>query len=250
MSLSIIILAKNEEKNIEACLDSAGFADETLVIDDFSVDNTAQIAERLGAKVYKRHLEGNFALQRNYGLDKASSRWVLFLDADERISEKLKIEIKKEIEKSDNPLVGYYLKREDFIFGKRLRFGETASLAFLRLARKSAGKWKRNVHEVWEVSGRTITLKNPLLHYPHQTLREFINDINFHSDLDVAAKKREGKKANLKKIIFWPVGKFVNNWIFRLGFLDGMEGMVMALMMSLHSFLSWSKLWIYQRKTD
>jgi hypothetical protein len=116
------------------------------------------------------------------------------------------------------------------------------------LARKDAGKWKRKVHEYWEVRGPIGSLKNPLRHYPHPTLREFIADINWQSSLHAEANLKEGKKANVVKIVLYPLAHFVRNWKFRLGFLDGMEGFVVALVMSFHSFLAWSKLWIRQRE--
>ena len=248
MNISAVILTKNEEGNIAECLHGLNFCDEIIVVDDGSYDKTVEIARGLGAKVFARSLNGDFAGQRNFGLEKAVNKWVLFIDADERVSKELKDEIEKEVSMLNNYYLGYLFKRDDYIFGKKLNFGETASVRLLRLARKSAGKWARSVHEVWEVQGRTKTLKNPLKHYPHQTLREFIKDINFQSDLHALANQKEDKNSNLARIVFWPKGKFLYNYLFKLGFLDGTEGFVLALMMSFHSFLSWSKLWIIQRK--
>ena len=248
MNISAIILTKNEGKNLGECIRALTFCEEIIVIDDYSSDKTVEIARGLGAKVFQRSLDGNFAAQRNFGLEKATNKWVLFIDSDERVSHELKEEIEKEVPAPNNSHLGYFLKRDDYFFGKKLKFGETASVSLLRLARKSAGKWMRSVHEVWEVQGRTKTLKNPLEHYPHQSLREFINDINFHSGLHAEANHQEGKHSSLVKILFWPKLHFFKNYFLKLGFLDGTEGFVLALMMSLHSFLAWSKLWIDERK--
>ena len=249
MNISVVILTKNEEGNIGECIRGLTFCEEVIVIDDNSRDKTIEIARGLGAKVFQRNLNGNFSAQRNFGMEKATGKWVLFIDADERISRQLKDEIGQEVSVLNNPYLGYFVKRDDYIFGKKLNYGETASVRLLRLARKSAGNlWARNVHEVWDVRGRTKTLKNSLRHYPHQTLREFIKDINFQSDLHAEANYKEGKSSNLARIVFWPRGKFFYNYFLRLGFLDGTEGFVFALIMSFHSFLSWSKLWIIQRK--
>ena len=248
MNISAVILTKNEEKNIGECIHGLTFCEEIVVIDDYSSDKTVEIARGLRAKVFQRSLDGNFAAQRNFGLEKAANKWVLFIDADERVSKGLKDEIEKEVSVLNNPYLGYFVKRDDYIFGKKLNYGETASVRLLRLARKSAGKWARDVHEVWDVRGKTKILKNSLWHYPHQTLREFIKDINFQSDLHAEANYKEGKSSNLAKIVIWPKGKFFYNYLFKLGFLDGTEGFVLALIMSFHSFLSWSKLWIIQRK--
>lgn len=248
MNISALILTKNEEKNISECISGLKFCDEIIVIDDNSSDNTVEIAKRSGAKVFQRNLDRDFAGQRNYALEKASGKWVFFVDADERVSDELRKEIKKEIDSPDNPHVGYFVRRDDYMWGKKLKYGETGGVLLLRLARKSAGKWVRSVHEVWKAVGRTKTLRNPLKHYSHQTLREFISDINFHSDLHAVANYKEGKRSSWVKILFWPRAHGFKNWVLKLGFLDGTEGFVFALIMSFHSFLSWSKLWIKERK--
>ena len=179
--------------------------------------------------------------QRNFGLEKAQGDWVLFLDADERISPDLKKEIIESIKKTD--VNGFYLKRQDFFGGRALRYGETANVRLLRLGRRGKGKFKRKVHETWEVKGKIEELKNPLLHYPHQTLSDFIDHVNFHSTLHAEALKKEGVKSSLWRIVFYPKAKFIQNYIFRLGFLDGTPGIIVALMMSFHSFLARAKLY-------
>ncbi len=248
MNLSAVILTKNEKSNIKECIDCLDFCDEVIIIDDNSSDKTTGLAEKSGAKVYKRKLGNNFAAQRNFGLNKAQGKWVLFIDADERVTEDLRNEI---VQMTNDHLVnflGFYLKRVDYLWGKRLKHGETGNIKLLRLARRRVGKWRRRVHEVWDVAGRTRELKNPLIHYPHPTLADFIVSVNSMSSLHAKANLEEGKKSSLLKIFIWPSGHFVYNFILRLGFLDGIQGFVVALVMSLHSYLAWSKLWFLQRK--
>lgn len=248
MNISAVVLSRNEEKNIKKCLESLGFCDEVIVIDDNSEDRTIEIAEKLGAKVYKRELKGNFALQRNFGLNKARGKWVLFVDPDERVSKDLRDEIVKIINDSSINYLGFYMGRTDHIWGKRLKHGETGNIRLLRLARRKAGKWRRRVHEVWQIIGRTGELKKPLLHYPHPTLKEFIASVNKMSGLHAEANFEEGKRSSLFKIIIWPLAKFMQNWIIKGGFLDGIQGFMVALVMSFHSYLAWSKLWMLQKK--
>lgn len=246
--ISAVVLAKNEEKNIKDCLDSLKWCDEIVVINDYSEDKTAEVAKKHGAEVYKHALNNNFASQRNFGLEKARGEWVLFIDADERVSRELAREIKYEISKiKNNETVGFYLKRRDFMWNKELKHGETGNIRLLRLAKRDTGKWRRAVHEVWDVKGEIGTLDNPLIHYSHQTLREFLADIDWMSTLHAEENKKEGKSSNLLKIIFYPKLKFFDSWILKLGFLDGTPGFMVAIMMSLHSFLAWSKLWLAQR---
>ena len=248
MNLSAIVLTKNEEKEIKECFECLNFCDEIIIIDDNSSDRTIDFAKKMGARVYKRKLGKNFAAQRNFGLSKARGKWVLFVDADERVSEFLRNEI---IQITNDPTINYlglYFKRDDYIWGRKLKHGETANVKLLRLARRKAGRWTRRVHEIWNVVGRTRDLKNPLIHYPHSTLADFITSVNFTSSLHARANLEEGKKSSLTKIIVWPIGKFVSNYIFKRGFLDGIQGFIVALVMSFHSYLAWSKLWFLQRK--
>lgn len=242
--ITAVVLTKNEEKNIAKCLATLRFCGEVIVVDEYSTDRTVEIARRYGARVFQRHLKEDFAAQRNFGLSKAKGDWVLFVDSDERVTAALAAEIKKQI--AGAPSVGFYIKRRDFIWDRELRHGEPGNVKLLRLAKKNAGLWKRAVHEVWDTTGKTGILQNPLEHYPHQTLREFLQDVDRYSTMHAKALNEENVKSNIAKIIIWPVGKFKYGWILKLGFLDGTQGFVVAAMMSLHSFLAWSKLWLLQ----
>lgn len=246
MSLSCVVITKDEEEVIAKCLKHLLFCDEILIIDDYSKDKTTKIAYRLGAKIFKRKLNGDFSQQRNFGLRKARCEWVLFVDADEIVNSELQKEILKVIAK-DN-FSGFYIKRKDYFLGTEIKHGEGGKLKLLRLAKKSCGKWQRKVHETWLVNGKKSCLKNPLLHYPHETLGEFLNQINFYSTLHAESNLEEGKNSSLFKIIFFPIFKFIKSWLFDLGILDGVSGTLYSLMMSLHSFLSWSKLWLLQKR--
>jgi len=124
---------------------------------------------------------------------------------------------------------------------KPLKHGETANVRLLRMAKKD-GQWERPVHEVWKTKWRTKTLKNPILHYPHPSISQFLSQINFHSTLHARALRKEGVEFSFFRLIFNPLGKFIQNYFWRLGFLDGTAGFVMAIIMSLHSFLARAKL--------
>ncbi len=253
--ISAVVLTHNEEKNIKACLESLNFCSEIIVVDDGSTDKTLNIAKQFGAKIYKRPLDGDFAAQRNFGLAQAKGDWVLFIDADEQVPQDLSSEIIEKTwalegkNKRDYPQ-GYFIKRKDFFWGRELKHGETAGLEFLRLARRDAGVWVRRVHEYWKTKGETQTLTNSLNHYPHQTLQEFVLEIDYYSSLHAEEKKSQGEKSSLIKITLWPALKFIQNFFLRRGFQDGIVGAVVALMMSLHSYLAWSKLYLSQRKDN
>lgn len=248
--ISIIILTKNEENNIVDCLESVDWCDEIIVIDDFSTDRTLQVIKNFNrrVKIFQHELRGDFSAQRNFGLSKARGGWVLFVDADERLSNGLKGEIMDYASFKNKNYNGFYMQRKDIIWGKELQHGEVGNIKLLRFGKKNAGIWRGKVHEVWEISGRLGNFKMPLLHYPHQTVGNFLREINYYTDLRAKELCDRGESVSFLKIILYPVLKFKINYFLKLGFLDGIEGLVFALMMSFHSFLVRAKLWTYLNK--
>ncbi len=244
--ITAVVLTKNEEKNIVDCLESLSFCNEILIIDDNSQDRTVEIAKKMGAKVFVHSLENDFSKQRNYGLAKAKGEWVLFIDADERVSSALAREIIFRV--SENKYNGFFVKRVDTIWGRRLRFGEAGSAWRIRLGRKTAGKWIGVVHEGWFIDKKVGELANELNHFPHQSMGEFLKEINYYTKL--RANELNEKRVTVKwyDIILYPEFKFLQNFIFKLGFMDGLPGLIFALMMSFHSFLVRGKLWILNQK--
>jgi glycosyltransferase involved in cell wall biosynthesis len=256
MNISAVILTNNEERNIERCLRSLDFVDEIIIIDDYSEDKTLEKVRKLkgvkSLKVFERKLKGDFAGQRNYAMSKASCDWILFIDADEEMTK----ELKKEIISLDSRLRGndsavYYIKRRDFWWGKELKFGEIKKVrekGLIRFVKKDFGRWMGNVHEVFYTAKSTSTLNGFLNHYPHPTIKEFIQDINKYSSLRAKELYYHGKSVHIFEIIFPPFFKFILNYCIYLGFLDGPVGFTYAFMMSFHSFLVRAKLYQLSRK--
>lgn len=253
MSLKItaIILVKNEKEYIARCIKSVVFCDEILVINDNSTDGTIEIINNLGnkkVKIMTHSLNNNFSAQRNFGISKAKNEWILFVDSDEVISDALAYEISSAITLKDQNLRsfnGFYIKRSDFIWGKQLKYGETGNINLLRLGRNGFGLWKGMAHETWKIEGLIGKLVNPLLHFPHKSLDEFLNEINFYTDIRAKELKDKRVKIFFWSIILYPLGKFIVNYIFKRGFLDGIHGLIFAIIMSFHSFLVRGKLWTY-----
>lgn len=240
--ISAVILAKNEEKNIEDCLKSLKWCDEVIIVDDNSIDKTVNIAQGMGAKIYLRSLD-NFSNQRNFGLTKVNGEWVLFVDADERISEALAFEISNWTNGVENQYSGFYIPRVDILWGKKLKYGDS-NIKLLRLSRKGEGRWKGIVHEEWKINGNVGTLRNSIVHYPHQTVAEFLKEINFYTTLRAKELYSKKTKTNILSIFFYPSGKFILNYFLKKGLLDGTSGLIHALLMSFHSFLVRGKLWV------
>lgn len=244
--LSAIVLTHNDEKLIARCLESLSWCDEIILVDDYSTDQTLSLVQKTGAKVYRRRLNNDFAAQRNFALKQAQGEWVLFVDSDEVVGPPLAKEIQLVIStpKDKRILVnGYFIRRRDFLWGRELRYGETGQVKLLRLAQKNSGLWAGKVHEVWRIKGVSGEFTNPLWHYPHSDVAQFINEINRYSSIRAQELFEQGTEAHFWQIIAYPSAKFFLNYCWRLGFLDGTAGAVLAIMMSFHSFLVRAKLW-------
>lgn len=249
--ISSIILTKNEEKNIKQCIESLLWCDEIIIIDDNSEDKTISIVEAFKnskIKIYTHALDNDFSAQRNFGLEKAEGEWVLFIDADEVVSHALSHEISSSINLTLQTTTGYFLKRRDNMWGRKLLHGEAGNMLLLRLAKKNAGKWEGMVHEHWVIDGKTDTLKHELSHFPHQTLKEFLQEINRYTTLRAKELHKKGSKVYWWSIIFYPKVKFIMNYFAKQGFRDGMQGFLVAMLMSFHSFLVRGKLWVLSQK--
>lgn len=239
--ISAVVLTHNDETHLGTTLASLAWCDEIIVVDDFSTDKTEAVAKKFATVVFKRSLKDDFSAQRNFGLSKAKGDWVFFVDSDEIVSQELAQEVKKAIKSEQYE--GFTLRRKDFIFGRWLERGETSKVRLLRIAKKDVGQWTRPVHEVWNIHEDVGELFTPLEHFPHQNVAQFLDEINVYSSLNARYLYDQKVLVSWWHIVGYPVGKFFLNFIFYLGFLDGTAGALVAIFMSLHSFLTRAKLW-------
>ncbi len=239
--LTVVIITKNEESNIDSCLKQLVFADEIILIDDNSTDKTLEIAKKYKVKVISNKLS-SFSHQRNLALERASNSWVLFIDADETIDEKLREEILERI--SEETYDGYYIKRKDIFLGYEMKYGDLEDVRILRLGRKNSGMWEGDVHEKWRIKGKTSNLKNSLGHHSHQNLFHFIDKINYYSSIRANELKQGNIKSSFLTIALYPMFKFVILYFSKMGFRDGLPGFIHALFMSMYSFLVRGKLYL------
>jgi len=250
--ISLILITKNESKNIEKhfnWINKLKNIEEIIIIDDYSTDKTKEALKKTiknkEIKFYKRKLNNNFAEQRNFGISKSKYNWIFSIDVDEQPSKKL-IGFIDNID--NNQYKNYSFKRKDFFIGKEIKHGENNSLYFTRLFNKKYGKFIGKVHEKWQSNSPTKKTNLTINHYPHPNLSSLFQKINFYSTIRAQEMYQQKIKTNLLQIIFFPVGKFIQNYFLRLGFLDGTQGIILALSMSFHVFLNKSKLWhLYQK---
>ncbi|MFH1561478.1 MAG: glycosyltransferase family 2 protein [Patescibacteria group bacterium] len=248
MKISAVVLTRNEERNIRRCLESLSWCDEIIVIDDFSTDQTVSLAKEGGAQVHQKELAGDFASQRNFGLERAKNEWVLFVDADEIVSPSLSQEIVRRIR--EKGVVGFYLPRRENFLGKTIHCADKpvwdwtlGPFKLLRLARKDAGLWQGKVHEVWQISGNVKTLNNPLIHHSFTNLNSALKKINLYTDIQAQGLKEAGASFHYWQIFLNPIGKLIKDLVWHGGTLDGTRGLIYCLLMSFHSFLARGKLW-------
>lgn len=242
MKLSVIILSKGEASTKEA-INSVSFADEVVVVLDGSEESPFPFSEKV--KVVRHDLAGNFSQQRNFGSSQAAGDWLLFLDADERLSDKLQKEIQKVLTSSTDGKDAYFLKRRDFFWGHELKFGETMTarvMGFVRLVKKNSGSWEGEVHERFVTKHLVGSLNGFIDHRPHQSIAEFLNSINYYSTVRAKELKNRNVHFSVVSLILNPFGKFIYTYFLKLGFLDGASGFVYSFMMSFHSFLTRAKL--------
>ena len=238
-TLSVVILTRLANSALGRHLNILGIADEVLIISD-QKPNMETLPKKV--KIFHHPLSHNFASQRNYALNLATSDWVLFLDDDEKPSSNLLKEIPKVL---NTDVEGFKIKRLDIYYGQILRHGETGKTNLLRLAKKNTGQWKRPVHEYWNINGKVVNLISPLYHFRHNLTSGFISRISHYSVLDAPALHKEGKPFSIARLLFLPTTKFIRNYFFYLGFLDGVLGLFHAYLMAIQSLtvrvVQWEK---------
>lgn len=240
--ISLFIIAHNEASRIATCIASAkDVANEIVVIDGNSTDNTAQLCRELGAQVFTREFDG-FANQKNFALSKVTSEWALNLDADERLSPALKEEILQAV---NNPQVsGYYLPFCNYFLGKKMRFSGLNKEKHLRLVRTPKAHYIGGlVHEGLEVQGPLSTLKNPVNHFSYDTIEAYFTKFNKYTSLAAKQLHQNGRHFSMLRLLFTLPFEFTKRYVFKLGFLDGIRGLFWASFSTYYVYVKYAKLW-------
>jgi glycosyltransferase involved in cell wall biosynthesis len=239
--LSVIVITRNEEHDIAACLDSVkGLADEIVVIDSGSTDKTLEICRRYTSNVSHQDFLG-YGPQKQRALEKAQGPWILNIDADERVTPALAQEIRAVLS-SEPDATGFNIPFNHYFLGTHLRFGGSAGEKHIRLFRKdSASYGKDQVHEVIQVNGRIVTLRHSIEHHSYRDLTEYLEKCNHYTSLIAAKKHANGERFHVWQHLRLPY-EFAVRYVLKLGFLDGSPGFAYALLSSYYVWLKFMKL--------
>lgn len=248
MRLSVIVITRNESANISDCLLSVDFADEVLVLDQASTDDTADIARSLGARVSITQDWPGFGAQKNRALGLASGEWVLSIDADERVTPELRDEILKAI-LQPGPVTCFSIPRSSWFCGRFMRHSGWTPDYVDRLFKKGFARFSDDlVHERLLHDGPCQRLHKPLLHYSYIDFSDVLQKIDRYSTASAKQAFAGGKRASIFSALGHGLWAFVRTYILRAGFLDGSRGLALAISSAEGSYYRYLKLWLTQEQ--
>lgn len=247
-TVSCLIITKNEEANIRDCLASVDWVTERLVVDAESTDSTAEIARTCGADVVVRPWPG-FGAQKNFGIDHASSEWILILDADERVIRPLQEEIRFCIGRwRQGDPVAYEIPRKNFFYGEWVRHAGVYPDYQIRLFRRGTARYNDvAVHENLIVDGLVGTLSNPLEHYTERRIQDHFRKFGLYTTLAAQEKAKCKSSVHGRDLLFRPLVVFMKSYCLKKGVLDGVRGLIVSVFASMYTFVKYAKLWDMKR---
>lgn len=243
MDISVVIITHNEEKRLEpALLSVRDLASEIVVVDSRSTDDTVKLARKHGARVFERDWTG-YADQKNFADDQAAGPWILSLDADERVSPRLREELRALRAAPDPPCQGFSMPRQVHYLGRWIRHSGWYPDRRVRLFRKGRARWEGDfVHESLRMDGEVRRLEGPLHHFTYASIADHVARINRFSELGAQKLYARQAKPRLALLFVLPAARFVKSYVMRLGALDGFPGLVISVLNGYAVFLRYAKL--------
>ena len=250
MSLSVILITKNEEANLKDCLESVSFADEIIVVDSQSSDKTQEIARSFHAKLEITSDWPGFGPQKNRALNLATQDWILSIDADERVTPELKQEILAAMA-SPNAADCYAIPRSSWYCGRFMKHSGWYPDYVDRLFKRGSAKFSDHlVHERLLPTGSSGKLNNHFLHYSYRDFSQVLKKVDVYSSAAAQQAYKQGKKGGLGEALIHGFWAFFRTYVLRRGFLDGKHGLALAISNAATSYYKYLKLWQLQNKKD
>ena len=248
-TLACVVITKNEEANIQDCLKSVQWADELIVVDAESRDRTVELARMAGAKIWIRPWPG-FGPQKNFGMTQTSSDWILILDADERVTEALRGEIKACLDTwTVGAPVAYRIPRRNFFYGAWVRGAGVYPDYQIRLIRRGAAQYNDvAVHENLIVDGVIGRLVHPLDHYTERRIQDHFKKFGLYTTLAAQEKAKHVRVVRRIDLIIRPLVVLIKTWLFKRGYHDGVRGLIVSVFASMYTFVKYAKLWDMTRQ--
>lgn len=244
-SLSVTIITRNEAAHIEACLASVDWADERLVVDCGSTDDTVALARRAGARVVAHDWPG-YAAQKNFAASQATHDWILSVDADERVTPELAREIRATLEAPAS--AGYRIPRITWHLGRWFRSTDWYPDLQLRLYDRRHGTWQvRRVHESVTLDGQPGHLTHHLQHYAYRDIAHHMETMNRYTTLAAQDMFESGRRADVLDVVVHPLAAFLRNYVLKGGVADGLPGFIVSSMNAYYVLLKFAKLWALGR---
>lgn len=245
--VSACIICFNEEANIRACLESVRFCDEIVVIDSGSTDRTLEIAREHTDRVVVRPFPGHIE-QKNFAIDAARNDWVFSIDADERVTDELRRSIEDVLAEPAPRFPGYALARRTFHLGRFIRWGGWYPDRKVRLFDRRRGRWGGiNPHDHVLLEGSAGRLAGDLLHFSYRDLRHQMDTVNSFTSIAAKELAARGRGAIVLRMLAHPPAAFFRSYVLKLGFLEGVPGLILAGVAAFYSFLKYAKLWEARR---
>ena len=244
--LSLITVAYNEEKTLGKMLISAqNFADEIIVVvDNKSSDNTLNIAKKFTDQVYLQPHQENFHKLKQFGIEKARGEWLLWMDADEVLTQEIKDEIKQIINSSENKFNGFKCPRKNIIFNKWIQHSGWYPDYQLRLFKNGSVHFPcKTVHEQPEVMGEIGKLTHPIVHYNYHSIFQFIDKLNRYTDIDAEFRKNDLSGSYFSNLIHYPIDEFIKRYLKQKGYMDGLHGQSLAFLQAFYQLVVVLKIW-------
>src|SRR3989442_3799228 len=250
-SIAAIAITKNEERKITACLESLKWVDEMIVVDAESSDCTVELARAYTPKVFVRTWPG-YGPQKNFAMAQATADWIMIVDADERVSPELQVEIRQIIALPPNDKVSAYrVPRRNFYYGRWVKWGGTYPDYQIRLFRRGTARYNDvRIHENLIVNGKIETLNGHLDHYTETRLDEHFTKFDLYTTLAAQEKSKSRSVVRWSDLAFRPVVTLLKTYLLKQGFRDGIHGLIISVFASMYTFVKYAKLWELTQHAD